>query len=259
MKTSRLIALIVIPLLFSCLPQKPEIPMDEVPAGPLLQALEQRRQSFAGLRAMASVAVVKRGGKRTLENVGIVLDGQRRFRIEAFGPLGQSVLALVWDGSEVLTRLPGNDRVVRQGPAGLERLLGEGLEVRELCAILSGNIPVIVPPSDARLFCGQAGECMLELSQGDRVRRVKVLLPPGPGSMPKLVSLALYRSGKLVYQARFDTTAEIAHYLLPTTLVIENPDKKLLFTIVYSDAEVNIPINDEAFLLNDAETGDGRN
>jgi hypothetical protein len=254
-KISRLIALIVIPLLFSCLPKKPEIPRDEVPAGPLLQALEQRRQSFTGLKAMASVEVVKRGGKRTLENVGIVLDGQRRFRIEAFGPLGQSTLALVWDGRELFARLPGNDRVVREGPAGLERLLGEGLEVQELCAILSGNLPAIVPSSGARLFCGQAGDCMLELSQGDSVRRVSVRFPSDPGSKPKLVSQALYRSGKLVYQTRFEGTAEIAHYLLPMTLVIENPDKKLLLTIVYNDAEVNVPISDEAFLLDDGEAG----
>lgn len=256
MKTGKLIALIAIPLLFSCLPKKPVIPLAEVPAGPLLQALEQRRQSFAGLKAMASVEVVKRGGKRTLENVGIVLDGQRRFRIEAFGPLGQSTLALVWDGRELFARLPGNDRVVREGPEGLERLLGAGLEVRELCNLLSGNIPVIAPSSGARLFCGQAGDCMLELSSDDSVRRVSVRFPSGPGSKPKLVSQALYRSGKLVYQARFEGAAEIAHYLLPMTLVIENPDKKLLLTIVYSDAEVNIPIGDGAFLLEDEGRGD---
>lgn len=255
MKTNRLIALIVIPLLFSCLPKKPAIPMTEVPAEPLLQALEQRRQSFTGLKAIASVEVVKRGKKRALENVGIVLDAQCRFRIEAFGPLGQSVLALVWDGREALARFPENDRVVRQGPAALERLLGEGLEVQELCAILSGNIPAIAPPSEARLFRGLNDDCMLELSRDDSVRRVRVVFPPGPGSMPRLVSHALYRSGKLVYQARFDGTAEIAHYLLPTTLVIERPDKKLLLTIVYSDAEVNVPISEEAFLLSDEEGG----
>jgi len=39
------------------------------------------------------------------------------------------------------------------------------------------------------------------------------------------------------------------------TLVVENPDKKLLLTISYSDAEVNVPISEEAFLLNDAESG----
>jgi hypothetical protein len=254
-KPGRLIALIVIPLLFSCLPKKPVVPMTEVPAGPLLQVLEERRQAFTGLKAMATVQVVKRGGKRTLENVGIVLDGQRRFRIEAFGPLGQSALALVWDGRELFARLPGNDRVVPQGPAGLERLLGEGIEAQELCAILSGNVPVIGQPSDARLLCGQYGDCMLELSKGDSVRRVRVQLPQAPGGLPKIVSQALYWSGKLVYEARFDKTAEIAHYLLPMLLVIENPDKKLMLTIVYGDAEVNTPISDEAFLLNDAEAG----
>jgi hypothetical protein len=254
-KTCRLVALIVVPLLFSCLPKKPEIPRTEVPAGPLLQALEQRRQSFAGLKAMASVEVVKRGRKRTLENVGIVLDAQRRFRIEAYGPLGQSVLALVWDGREVLARFPENDRVVRQGPAGLERLLGEGVEVQELCAFLSGNIPVSATPSDARLFCGRNNDCMLELSRDEVFRRVRVVFPPGAGQALRLVSHELYRSGKLVYQARFDRTEEIAHYPLPTNMAFENPAKKLLLTVVYSDAEVNVPISEEAFVLSDAEAG----
>lgn len=251
MKTSRLVALIVVPLLFSCLPKIPEIPMTEVPAGPLLQALEQRRLAFAGLKAIASIEVVKRGRKRTLENVGIVLDAQRRFRIEAYGPLGQSMLALVWDGREVLARLPGNDQVVRQGPSGLERLLGDGLEVQELSAILSGNIPVSVPPSDARLFCGRNNDCMLELSHGDSVRRVGVQYSFGPGHVPILVSHELYVSGKPVYQARFERTMEIAHYPLPMSIVIENLANKLLLTVVYNDVEVNVPISDEAFLLSD--------
>ncbi len=227
--------------------------MTEVPAGPLLQTLEQRRESFTGLKAIASVEVVKRGRKRSLENVGIVLDAQRRFRIEAYGPLGQSELALVWDGKEVLARLPGNDRVVRQGPAGLERLLGEGVEVRDLCALLSGSIPMSVPPPDARLFCGRNNECMLELSRGEIVHRVGVVLPSGPGQVPSLVSQELWSSGKLVYEARFGRTTEIAHYPMPMHVVIEYPDKKLLLTIDYSDVEVNIPIGDEAFLLSDAE------
>ncbi|MGC1454623.1 MAG: hypothetical protein WA946_05490 [Nitrospirota bacterium] len=255
MKTVRFAALIIIPFLFSCLPKKPEIPMTEVPAGPVLEALEQRRQSFTGLKAIASVEVVKRGRKRTLENVGVVLDAQRRFRIEAYGPLGQSELVLVWDGREVLERLPGNDRVVRQGAAGLERLLGEGVGVQDLCALLSGNIPAGDQPPDARLFCGRDNECILELSRGDVVRRVKVVFPAGPGRVPSMVSQELFLSGKLVYQAKFNRTTEIAHYPLPMNIVISNPGNNLLLSLVYSDVEVNIPISDEAFLLNDADSG----
>lgn len=256
MKTGRLIVLIVIPFLFACFPSKPAIPMTEAPAGPLLQELEQRRRSFTGLRTIASIEVLRGGGKRTFENVGIVLDARCRFRIEAFGPLGQSVLALVWDGQEVLSRFSDNDRrVVRQGPEGLERLLGQGLEVQELCAILSGAIPAPASASEARLYCGRNHDCMLELSHEDTVRRIRFLSPHGPEQAPRLLTHAVQRSGKLVYQARFEGTTEINHYLLPTTLVIENPDKKLRLTIVYSDAEVNPLLSEEAFSLGDAEAG----
>jgi outer membrane lipoprotein-sorting protein len=227
--------------------------MAEVPAGPLLQALEQRRSAFTGLKSFARIKVVKRGRKRVLESVGIVLDAQRRFRIEAYGPLGQSRLVVVWNGREVLARLPGNDGVVRQGPLGLERLLGAGLEVQELCALLSGNIPADVPLSDARLFCGRNSMCTLVLTQGDVVRRLGIFVPPGPEYLPRFVSQELSVSGDLVYRAKFDRTAVIASYPLPMSIVIENPDKKLSLTIAYSDAEVNIPISDESFLLNDPE------
>jgi hypothetical protein len=251
-KTSRFIALIAIPLLFACAPKKPEIPLTEVPAGPLLHALEQRQRSFAGLKAIASIEVVKRGRKRTLENVGIVLDSQRRLRMEAFGPLGESLLAFVWDGREMALRLPENDRVVRQGPEGLERLLGEGLEVQELCALLSGNLPISAWSSDARLFCGQGGECMLELSYGDTVRRVGVIVSAGSEQRSRFISHELHRSGTLVYRVRFDRVEKVSQYPLPMKITIENPDAKLRFTVEYLEAGVNVPIRDEAFLLKDA-------
>jgi len=183
--------------------------------------------------------VVKRGRKRTLENTGIVLDAQRRFRIEAYGPLGESILAVVWDGRQVLARLPGNDRVVRHGTEELERLLGEGLEVQELSALLSGNIPAGAMSSDARLFCGQNNDCVLELSRGEKVRFIRVVLPVGPEDLPRLVSYDLFVSGRPVYQARFEQNAEIRHYPLPMNITIRNPDKKLLLTVQYTDVTVN--------------------
>jgi outer membrane lipoprotein-sorting protein len=36
-------------------------------------------------------------------------------------------------------------------------------------------------------------------------------------------------------------------------IVIENPDKKLHVTVTYSEAEVNIPLSDDAFTLADGE------
>ena len=251
MKTTGFIALIVIPLLLACVPIKPEIPMTAVPAEPLLQALERHRKSFSGLRAVASIEIMKRDRKRTLETVGVVVDGQRRFRMEAYGPLGESLMAVVWDGRDILVRLPGEEGVVQPGPAGLERLFGDGLEASELCALLSGNIPD-ADGSAAALLCRQNGDCVLELRKGDFLRRVRVSPPGGrPGREPRILAYELHRKGKLLFQARFDEAAEISHYRLPMKILIENPAGKLQLTVLYNEAEVNAPINDEVFSLTD--------
>lgn len=258
MKTSLRVAFIIIPLLFACAPKKPEMPMTEVPAGPLLRALEQQRHSFRGLKALASVQIQRLGNKRTLESVGIVLDGQRRLRMEAYGPLGQSIMALVWDGKDVLLRRPGSDRVERQGQDGIEELLGEGLDVRELCAVLSGNVPEPVQPYRASQFCGlNSSDCVLEIRQGSSVRRMQIVYPAsGSANEPRLISQELYRSGKLIYQVRFDQVEYISQHGLPMKIEIENPDQHLLLTIEYtSEIGVNTPVNDDAFTLSDGEPG----
>jgi outer membrane lipoprotein-sorting protein len=251
-KISRLIAPVTILLLFSCFPKKPEIPLTTVPAGPLLNALERHRQSFASLKAVARLEVSKRGRKRALDTVGIVIDGDKRLRMEAYGPLGQSLMAFVWDGRDVLLRLPGKEKVTRSGPAGLEKLFGKGLEPSELCSVLSGNIPDIVLPSSALLLCGVENDCTLELRRGDLIRRV-VLYYSSAGSRqePRIRSQELYRAGKLVYDVRYEKSQEIAHYRLPLSIVIENPDNKLQLTVQYTEAEVNTPISDESFILTD--------
>jgi len=255
-KTSRLIVLVVIPFLFSCIPKKPEVPLTAVPAGPLLQALERHRQSFVSLKAVARVEIIKRGRRRTLDTVGIVIDGLKRFRMEAYGPLGQSIMAIVWDGQDVLLRMPGEDKVTRTGPAGLGRLLGKGLEASDLCAVLSGNIPDAAPSSSATLLCGQERDCTLEMRSGDMIRRVLLQYPPtGSDQEPRVLSQELYRAGKLVYDARFERMQEISHYRLPISIVIENPDKKVLLTVQYTDVEVNTPISEESFVLGD-ESGE---
>ncbi len=259
MNSRLLLVLIVIPILFSCLPKKPEIPLAEVAAGPLLDALEHQRKSFSSLKAVATLEVVKRGRKRTFENVGIVLDGLRRLRLEAFGPMGQSELALVWDGAEVLLRLPGSDRVIKDGKEQLERLLGEDLDVRELGMIFSGNIPEQTVPQVARLGCTRHNECTLTLPQGILERRIKVrFLQARLENAPRIVSHELFRSGELYYRVEYDRTEEISSYPLPMHIEISNPGRNVSLTIVYGDADVNVPISDGMFTLPDGGSGNDR-
>jgi len=255
-KAYRPLLFVLLSLLFACLPKQPEIPLTEVPAGPLLQALELRRQSFAGLKATAGVEAVRKGRKRAFDNVGIVLASQDRLRMEAYGPLGQSLLALVWNGREVLLRLPGQDRVVRPGAFGLEQLFGAGLDVQELCSALSGNIPPVPTSATVSAACSRGDLCELTIRQGNLRRRVQVAsLPSASGPRLTPVVSELYRSGKLVYRARFEEASETAHYLMPKAVIIENTDKNFSLTISYAEVDVNVPVDEALFSLSDEEAG----
>lgn len=253
MKIPRLIPVVIIPLLFACLPKKTEIPLIEVPSGPLVQMLEQRRQLFSGLKAVASVKMVRSGHKRSYDTVGIMVDDQRRFRVEAYGPLGQSLMTLVWDGTDVVLRLD-DGRVVRPGPAGLERIVGIAMDAGELCSVLSGNIPAVVQPAETRAFLKPDGSSLIELTTGDTLRRVHVQLSEsGPEQSLRITTIELYRSGKLVYRALYEQMEQISHYLIPKTLQIENPERKISIAIAYDETDVNVPLNDDAFKLPEAE------
>jgi hypothetical protein len=255
-KPGRFIALIAVVFLFACLPKKPELPGTEVPAGPLVQALEQQRRAFTALKAIAGVDVVTRGKKRSFDTVGIVLDAQRRLRVEAFSPLGQSLVALVWDGNDVLLRMQDDDKIMRPGQAGIERLLGVNVEAKDLCAILSGTITEITRPSDARVFCTQNKACVIELPEGgDTVRRVRLMPPsPSPARAVRIDVQELYRSNTLVYRTRYERMQEVSRVLLPRTIVIENPAKGVIITIEYAEADVNVTVDDDMFMLSDQGT-----
>ena len=247
MKISRFIALIAFLLLFSCLPKKPEIPGTEVPAGPLVSALEQQQKSFMTLKAIASVDVFRRGKKRSFDTVGIVFDARRRLRVEAYGPLGQSIVALVWDGKDVLLRLQ-DDGIKKPGQAGIERILGMSMDAKELCAILSGTITEIVRPQDARPFCTQDGSCVIEFHEDDLERRVRVLTTSSSPAI-RVASQELYRAETLVYRVRYDQTETISQGALPRKLVIENPEKQATLTVEYTEADMNVPVSEDTFTL----------
>jgi len=258
-KTAGLIASLIVPLLFACYPKKTEIAMTAVPAAPLLEALDRQRHAFTGLKAVASATFAKSGRKRTFDTVGVVVDDQCRLRLEAYGPLGQSIMVIVWDGQEFLLRLPEENRIDHTGPAGLEQFLGKGLEPSELCAILSGNIPDVGKTALPVLLCGTNNECLLRLSSGALLRTVRVSYPVDqPDRQPRIHSYELSRSGSILFKAWFDRVEEISHYPLPTQIEIDNPEKSLQLTIVYHEAEVNIAIGNEAFSLTEDPGNENR-
>ena len=136
MKTHASFTLMLLPILFSCAPSLPEIPMTEVPAAPLVQELENRRGSFTGLKAAARVQTERRGRKRVYESVAVLLQCQSKFRIEGYGPIWEPVFDALWDGKDLMLRMPGEADLVRTGPWAFERLIGFSLAPLELAAVL---------------------------------------------------------------------------------------------------------------------------
>lgn len=250
MKIRRIIPLIIIPLLFACHPKKPEIPTTEVPAGPLVHALEQRGESFSSLKALASVRIVRKGRKRVFESSAVLLRGQEQFRIEAYGPLGETLMTLVWSGEEMLLDLEGRRRLA--GRSELARLIGADVDPAELAAVLAGNIPAAFPLSTARLFCSPEGICVLELRDGDRILRVHHQGSDGEADPFTIRFFRIYQGDRLVYQARFSNFAEISGYSLPQAIVMENPGKRVSLTVQYLEAEVNAPLDARLFMISGA-------
>jgi hypothetical protein len=247
-KTRARFAIALLPLLFSCAPPRPEIPMVEVPAVPLMQELERRRGSFSGLKAAARVQTERKGRKRVHESVAFLQQGLAKFRIEGYGPLGEPVFEALWDGKDLMLRTPGEADFVRTGAWAFERLIGFPLAPSELAAVLSGNAPPSRKGEEAQARCSEDGRCVVEFRTDDARWRVRVV----PADPFRIESADRYRGDDLVYTARFGAQEMIGGYLFPKRVTVESADRKAALTIEYQDVEVNVPVEDSAFLLNDA-------
>ncbi len=245
MKLLRLILLLGVPFLVSCAARLPEVPMREVPAGPLVQALERRAHSFSSLKSVATLEFVRKDRRRFFENAGVLVKGRDRFLIEAYGPLGQTAASVLWDGRDVILDLDGTRRVL-PGGAGLERLLGSQADPSDLADVLAGNIPGMARATSTKLRCAENGACLLELGSRDQLVRVR---PAGGGdpARPRVRSCDVFRRGSLAYQVRYEAERDLGGYFLPTRIIVENTDKQVRLTIEYIDPEVNVPVDERDF------------
>ena len=240
--------LIILLFLAACAPRVPEPQLSDVPPGPLLQALEQRNRAFLSLRATASAQAFRKGRRLGLDNVVVLIRSGERLRIDAYGPLGQPILEIAWNGSDMQLRQYGQLIPLKPG-AGPERYLGADIEPGELCAVLSGNIPLPADGAGAHARCG-GDNCVLELEHGDLVRRIQ-LAPPGAGADVRPAVYELSRSGVLLFRARFEQWMTAASYAVPRKVILESPERKAGITLQYEDIELNTALDEGAFSLFD--------
>lgn len=207
------------------------------------------------MKAVARVETESKGRKRVYESVAIL---QRRFeklRVEAYGPMGESIFALVWDGTDVLVRKAGESEPMKVGQFGLERILGVPLSPSDLCSILSGNVPGIPDIAGASVRCAQAGWCYVDLRHDDQRWRVKIEPSVGANGGLRIDAIELYRGERVVVRSAFTYRNEGANRPLPypTGIRIDDPDRVVSVTVAYEDVDMNVPVEDSAFVLE----GDG--
>ncbi len=247
----RLFGTALLLILSACHVPPPEFPVNEVPAEPLLRKLSEQRSSFVGMKAVARVTIERAGRTRVYESVAILQQEFRKLKVEAYGPLGEPLVALLWDGSDVLVRKQGEIEPTKVGQFGLERLLGVSVSPASLCALLTGNVPVVTDAARIRAGCDPGGKrCVLEMwNSDDDVGWHVVLVPEAADSDSRLtVSGAdLYRGSRLVLRSRFDRLGSSPAGQVPKRVAIEDPGRKVRFVVDYQEAEAGIPVGDSSF------------
>jgi hypothetical protein len=250
-KTRLLLSALVFPLLSACFVAPPEVPLHEIPAGPFVAALQQQRRSFTGVKALARVETERKGKKRVYESVAILQQRFAKLRFEGFGPLGESVFALVWDGTDVRVRKAGEPEPMTVGQFGLERIMGVPLSPADLCSILSGNILDMPENAGAVVRCAQAGWCFVDFRHDDQRLRVKVDPKGGANGALRIDAIELYRGERVVFRSAFAYLKEGVNHVYPnpTRVHIENRDRDMSVTVAYEDIDMNVPVPDSAFIL----------
>jgi hypothetical protein len=203
------------------------------------------------MKAVARVETERKGKKRVYESVAILQQRFDKLRVEGYGPMGESVFALVWDGTNVLVRKAGESEPMNVGQFGLERILGVSLSPADLCSILSGNIPNISDASGASVRCAPAGWCLMDLHQGDQHWKVKIEPTGGAKGDLRIETMELYRNERLILRSAFVYIKEGVNkvYPDPIRIRIDNPDRDISVTVAYEDVDRNVQVDDTDFVL----------
>jgi hypothetical protein len=236
-------------LLSACHVSPPGIPLSAVPSDPLVQALQQHRSSFTGMKGIARIETDHRGRKRAYESVAIVLKGQDRFRVEGYGPLGETLFTVVWDGTDIFLKRAEDENAHKTGQFGFERMLGVSLSPADLCAILSGNIPAMPADAETSARCSQVGWCLVDFRYDNLQWQVKVVPPQSAQESIVIESMELFRNRKEVFFSSYVYKDNDWPRQFPAAVVLAQKDRNGSLLVQYQDVDVNVPLADSIFSM----------
>jgi hypothetical protein len=247
-KRASLLCCLLLSLAAACVPHPPEIPYPPSPAEPLQRSLEEQRRAFESLKALARVETVRKGRRRVYESVAILMRGTERLRVEGYGPLGQRIFTLLWDGKNVLFDPADGSGMRSMGRSGLEAALGVALKPEDLCAVLAGIAPSFREGSGARAGCSSDGRCAVDIPREDGLWRIHSLQTVRNGGEDLRITAAeRYRGGDVALLVRYERENGRDGTALPTRVIILDPGRDLTLTVEYLDADVNVPLDEGTF------------
>ena len=233
-------------LLPACVPHPPEIPYPAASPDPLVRSLNEHRQRFSSLKALARVETERNGKRRAYESVAIVQHGYDRIRVEGYGPVGETIFALLWNGTDVLVLPPDGSGARTIGPGGFERLLGVGLAPEDLCAVLVGGAPRVADAAGTVAGCSTDGRCILDVGAGSD--RWRVHMRPLASGTVEIDAIERYHGDQIAFLVRYEGSAGVGTYSLPRRVIVQDPGRRSTLTVEYLDAEVNAALADSLFL-----------
>ena len=240
-----LLCSLLLPLLAACQFRPPAIPYADAPSALLAQELERQRRDYPGVKALARVETARKGRIRSYESVAVLQRGLERFRVEGYGPLGEPLFALVWDGTSLAARSSGQTGLTPVGSDALERMLGIALAPADLAAVLSGNAPAVSAAGPAG--CSSDGRCALDLAAADGRWRVHCLRVDN-GSL-RIDALERYRGGSLAFLVRYEERGGAGGPAFPRRVVVESPSAGMSLRVEYEEAELTAAVDDSAFAV----------
>jgi len=234
-------------MLPACASRVPVIPYPSEDPAPLAQAIEEQRRRFTSLRALARIETEQKGRRRVYESVAIVQREFERLRVEGYGPLGQALFTVLWDGTDVkVLQYDGSGPRTLNGNE-LKYVIGVALVPEDLCAVLVGGAPRFSRDGAIAAGCSSDGRCAVDLPREDGRWRVHVRRAGTDGAVA-VDAVERYDGAKLLFLVRYEDRTEAGGYALPRRVVVQDPGRDASLTVEYLDAEVGGSLADDLFL-----------
>lgn len=216
---------------------------------PFLKEVQERRDSFHDLQALALVSIQSPWGKLRSHQLIRLRRAPPFLRMETLGPIGPSLYILA-DEAQLLLYSPYEGRVLKgkAGPDQIRKLVRLPLAVPEMVNLLTGLLP---PLADGHLQVSLTHQSeneryWVQISSGENQPYQKAWM----GADMTLQGYQLYDSDGRVYLiARYGAHRPVDSYPLPQGIQLYLPQEKTFMELTYQDLNLNEGLPDSLLEL----------